>query len=235
MTTTFPYYLRAKRKVLVFKWYQAFRLFWRVKFLRDVMVLRRYLSSGPVLRIYSLSLVMGILSGCDTGVPAPQVYGAIPQFQLLNSEGSPVVKEDLHGKIWIGHLFFSRCPSECPRMFRQLLRLKEEAERKHSKELGILSVSIDPVNDTPAVLAKLRTQYVPTDATWILATGDLASVKAFATVGLKLAAPEDPSLHSARYALIDQHGKLRGFYLSTDDTDISRLHQDIAALHSLSE
>lgn len=230
MTTSSLYHLRAKRKVFVSKRYLASCSSWWAKFLKDFTVLRRYLSSRHIVRIYSLSLVMGILTGCDTEAPAPQVYGSVPQFQLINSEGSPVGRDDLQGKLWIGHLFFSRCPSECPRMFRQLRQLKEEAERKHSKEIGILSVSIDPLNDTPPVLAELRTQYVPTGATWILATGDMTSVKTFATEGLKLAAPEDPSLHSARYVLIDQHGQLRGFYLSTDEGDIGRLSQDIATL-----
>jgi protein SCO1 len=189
--------------------------------------------SRHVSYVRSLLLVMGIFIGCDTATPAPQMYGDIPQFQLVNSEGKPVVNGDLQGKIWVGHLFFSRCPHECPRMFRQLLQLREEVEQKHSVKLGIFSVSIDPLNDTPPVLAEMRIRYVPVDAVWILATGEMSSIKAFATRGLKLAAPEDPSLHSARYALIDQKGQLRGFYLSTDKADMNRLYQDIVALHTL--
>jgi protein SCO1 len=169
--------------------------------------------------ITSLIIIAGF-SGCDTYEP-PTIYGEIGAFSLTSTSEEHITKSSLIGKLWVGHLFFSRCPSECPRMFRQLQALGNLLQEQNV-EVGFLSLS--EVLKEYSVSQNLQSKY------WLLLTGDEKQIRSFATKGLKLAAPEDPSLHSARFVLIDQKGKLRGFYLSTQESDMEKLKRDIVAI-----
>ena len=87
--------------------------------------------------------------------------------------------------------------------------LQRRFRQQLGRDLVLLTVTFDPVHDTPAVLAKYAAQWNADAATWHFLTGaepeiqricQLFGVHAFADEGLM-----DHSLHTV---LIDRQGKL---------------------------
>ena len=53
------------------------------------------------------------------------VWHTVKDFTLTNQEGKTITWADLKGKIVIADLFFTRCPTICPGMTRNMKRLAE--------------------------------------------------------------------------------------------------------------
>ena len=84
----------------------------------------------------------------DTMVP----IGNVPEFRFTTQEGKTLTRDDLKGKVWVVDFFFTRCPGPCPVMSSRMAEISR-ALRK-TKDVRLVSVSIDPTHDTPAVLAE---------------------------------------------------------------------------------
>ena len=76
----------------------------------------------------------------------------VPTFEFVNQEGDTITNKDYSGKVYIVEFFFSTCPSICPIMKDNLIKVQKEF--KDNPDFGIASFTIDPVHDTPEVLAK---------------------------------------------------------------------------------
>jgi protein SCO1/2 len=99
-----------------------------------------------------------------------------------------------------------------------------------------VSISIDPDNDTPAVLRGYAAQYGADTATWSFLTGDAKAIRATAEQGFKIAAEgtADPSkadfgiTHGTQLVLVDRTLHIRGYYPS--DTPLNPLLQAASSL-----
>jgi protein SCO1/2 len=78
------------------------------------------------------------------------VYHQIPSFRFLNQDSVFVSEKDVEGKVYVADFFFTTCPTICPKMKTQMLRIYERY--KDRDEVRIISHSIDPDFDTPNVL-----------------------------------------------------------------------------------
>ena len=78
------------------------------------------------------------------------LYHQIPDFEFINQDSVKITQKDYAGKIYVADFFFTTCPTICPKMKTQMLRIYEKY--KDNPKVGILSHSIDPRHDTPAVL-----------------------------------------------------------------------------------
>src|ERR1044072_5563783 len=74
------------------------------------------------------------------------VYQHLPQFTFTNQDGISISNSDLEGKIVVADFFFITCPTICPVMKREMLRVYEKY--KSNNEVLILSHTIDPDHDT---------------------------------------------------------------------------------------
>jgi protein SCO1/2 len=103
-----------------------------------------------------------------------------------------------------------------------------------------VSFSVDPAHDTPEVLRQYAQAHGAGES-WLFVTGPPRAVHALATNGFKLAAYEvppaeqkaggdGPFLHSAKFVLVDQAGRVRGYYDSTAEEAVGALERDAAAL-----
>ena len=63
----------------------------------------------------------------------------VPDFQFINQDSVAVTKETFEDKIFIVDYFFTSCPTICPKVKQQLLRIEEKFTG--NKQLGFLSVS----------------------------------------------------------------------------------------------
>lgn len=160
---------------------------------------------------------------------------AVADFSLTASDGQPLTRRDLDGQIWIASFFFSTCPGPCFQLNRTVAELTKEYG---PKGVVFVSISVDPENDTPAVLAKYAEKFDADHQSWKLLTGPWEDVHKLATNSFHVSAGsrvDDPAVphevsHSDRLLLVDRTGKVRGTYPATDSARVEMLHRRLNRL-----
>jgi len=154
-----------------------------------------------------------------------------PSFKLTNQDNQPVSDADLKGKAWIVDFVFTRCGGPCPMMTQRMVKL---ARQINAPNVRFVSISVDPANDTPAVLKKYAQDQGATDPRFVFLTGDTAVVYDLAKSGFKVTAlpatGKDPIQHAERFLLFDAKGGLRGIYHSGDDEKMTQIVADANTL-----
>jgi protein SCO1 len=121
------------------------------------------------------------------------VYGSVPDFALTDQTGRPVRRADLEGKVWVTSFIFTSCPDECPLMAAQMAQL--QSDLAHAPELHLVSISVDPEHDIPAVLAHYAERFNADPARWLFLTGDKQAIYRLVRDGFRLGLvdPAEPS------------------------------------------
>jgi len=150
----------------------------------------------------------------------PEVMFTLPaDYALVDHEGRPFTPETLEGQVWIAGFVFTRCPSSCPAVTRAMQDLYERFER-NGIGVKLVSFSVDPEYDTPAVLSAYHDEFATEDDDgWRFVTGDTAVVTRLLEDGFKLGVGDRTEkdglfdiAHSTKLALVDAEGNVRGFY-----------------------
>jgi protein SCO1/2 len=162
--------------------------------------------------------------------------GTVPEFTLANRDGRLVRTADLAGAPWIADFVFTRCMSSCPMLSARMAEL----DRTLPEPLGIrlVSFSVDPAHDTPAVLERYA-RSLAASRRWLFLTGDPAALRSLTRRGFRLAVepggaglavPPEAILHSTRFVLVDAQGTIRGTYQGLDPAALRQLAADARAL-----
>ena len=175
----------------------------------------------------SLILVCFLTAGCVRVAPLP-VLGHVPGFQLISQSGEPFDGKSLDGKIWVADFIYTHCPGPCPRMSAQMRRLQSAVTG--IPDVRLVSFSVDPERDTPAVLAEYAKRYQAQPGLWFFLTGDRNTLDSLDRRAFMLGKVDGSMQHSTRFVLIDRHGSIRGYYGTTEDDPTVRLIVDIRRL-----
>jgi len=102
------------------------------------------------------------------------------------------------------------------------------------REVRLVSISVDPEKDTPAVLQQYAEKFHASPR-WLFATGEKEAIYTLARDGFKLPIADPPAeggmiVHSTRLALVDRAGTVRGFYEGGTADSVGGLVQDIRRL-----
>lgn len=164
----------------------------------------------------------------------PPVLGEVPPFSLVNRDGRTVTRNDLAGAPWIADFVFTRCMSSCPLLSARLARL--DRELPPGAAIRLVSFTVDPTYDTPAVLERYAGSFAASRR-WLFLTGDEWQLRNLSWQGFKLALEPgqgkggvEAILHSTRFALVDADGIIRGSYPALDPDALQRLTADARAL-----
>ena len=138
--------------------------------------------------------------------------GAVPQFELTNHNGKKISNKDYEGKVYVLEFFFSTCPSICPIMNKNMITI--EKEFANEPNFGIVSITINPENDTPEVLKEHAKSLGITSENWNFLTGDLDYIMNLSNKGFNIYAGKNSKVsggfeHSGLFALIDKKGNIR--------------------------
>lgn len=162
------------------------------------------------------------------------VYHTIPDFKFINQEGDTVTAQNLKDKIYVADFFFTTCPTICPVMKKQMLKVYDKI--KGQPDVAILSHTIDPQHDTPAVLKQYASDLGVKDAKqWMFVTGEREKIYDIGEHHYLVVAGADSTapggyIHSGAFILIDKEKRVRGMYNGTDDEGTKRLLADIERL-----
>jgi len=161
------------------------------------------------------------------------VYHQIPSFRFLNQDSVVVSEKDVEGKVYVADFFFTTCPTICPKMKTQMLRIYERY--KDRDEVRIISHSIDPDFDTPNVLKDYATRLQVKAPKWNLLTGDKAAIYTLGQKSYMVSAQEDPNeaggfVHSGAFILVDKNRHVRGIYDGTVEAEVNHLLEDMEIL-----
>ena len=152
-------------------------------------------------------------------------YGVVPAFRLTNQNGQHFGSAELTGQIWIADFVFTSCRGPCPMVSSRF------AEMQHPLEgtgVHLVTVSVDPETDTPAVLRDYASRLHADPARWDFLTGEKSAVYNLTRDGFKLAVVEGAGdegqlVHSTRAALVDRRGTIRGYFDLTAPDGITTL------------
>jgi len=153
----------------------------------------------PLLLALAVALVVAV--GAATWIvadalrpPAPpragglDVYGAVPPFALVDQAGRRVTREDLLGHVSVVDFMYTDCTDVCEMTSGRLASLLRELGG--AGDLRVVSISVDPEHDTPAVLAAYAQRH-GADPRWRLLTGPRLDIACLARRGFHLDIGDD--------------------------------------------
>ena len=169
--------------------------------------------------------------------------GPAPKFSLINQFNQPVTNETYKGKVYLVEFFFSTCPTICPLMNENMIKIQNHFEG--NPNFGIVSITINPEHDTPEVL-KAHTEHLGiNNPTWNFLSGEKNYIFDLANKGFNIYAGQNKDVdggfeHSGLFALIDKNGNIRSrkdtfgnpivYYDGLEEAGVLALQQDIKVL-----
>ncbi len=150
----------------------------------------------------------------------------IANFSFTNQNGKIITQKEYENTIYVADFFFTTCPTICPKMTNNMVWLQNQL--KKYPNIKLLSFSVTPDIDTPAVLKKYALEKGVDDTRWNLVTGDKSAIYYLARksyLAVKTGKPEElyDMVHTENFILIDKNKRIRGFY---DGTNLDRPSED---------
>ena len=165
-----------------------------------------------------------------------------PDFLLTNQDSILISNDDMIGKVYVLEFFFTRCPDICIEMNQNMKLLDEEFGDYN--DFGIISITIDPNNDTPSILKKYSESLDVKSQNWHFLTGEKEYIYDLANIGFNIFANQNSNFiggfeHQGYFALVDKDGYIRSrkdnfgnpimYYLGIND--INAIQQGIGMLN----
>lgn len=165
-------------------------------------------------------------------VDGDTVYHSIPDFKFIDQDSNIITNETFAGKVYVADFFFTSCPSICPKVKKEELRLYEKY--KTDPRIKFLSVSIDTRRDTVGRLHLYAKNLGVSSSIWHFVTGDKRRIFKIAN-DYFVSAIEDPGTpggfdHSGRLILVDKDRHIRAFCNGTVTEEVDGFMDQIDRL-----
>ena len=209
------------------------RFFWVMGILSTAIVLLffRALKPAPVLPIYQPVMVDPVL--VDESIQYVKKYHRIGAFSFTNQNNENITDKDYDGYIYVADFFFTTCPSICPIMTDNMVYLQSLLAAY--PDVKLLSFSVTPNIDTPAVLKQYAVEKGVDDRRWNMLTGNKKDIyklarKSYLVVQEDGNGDEHDMIHTENFVLIDTKRRIRGYYDGTDINSVKKILNDIKIL-----
>jgi protein SCO1/2/putative membrane protein len=154
-------------------------------------------------------------------------------FRLTERSGRAISDADLADRVWVAAFIFTHCPLSCPRITSVMKGLQDKLA---GTNVQLVSISVDPARDTPAVLATYARTFGADPDRWWFLTGQRDDVVRLSVERFKLGLAVTPEsdqnegaeaiTHSDRLVLVDRANRVARYYDSNDAADVARLVTD---------
>ncbi len=165
----------------------------------------------------------------DSGLPVVPEFDPsglkVGPFDLVDQHGQPFDTASLGGHVYVVDFFFTACPVQCPKLSQAFERLQHTLG---DRGLRLLSVSVDPVNDTQEALQRYARKYNAKPSQWTFLTGERQEIERVAHEVFRV--PLQDRLHTEKFILVNRQGEIAGFYQGLDEQSVQELEQRAAEL-----
>ena len=189
----------------------------------------------PAVTVAGLAIAtsLALLARAMRPAPPMPVYGHVPTLALVDAQNRPFTDAALRGHVTVVDFIFTHCTASCPRLTARMGELQDRLAKAGSGT-RLVSISVDPDEDTPDVLAKYAAGAHADPARWSFVTGPAADVEKAVVAGFKVAASreakgagESEVVHGDWFVLIDGSGDIRGYYPTTTTAELDALWSDL--------
>ena len=149
----------------------------------------------------------------ESGGPRLREGDQMPLFTLTNQDGERITRDTFRGEPFVLTFVFTRCPipNFCPRMsnnFSELQRAIESGQGTLAK-LRLLSITLDPAFDTPAILKQYAKAHDADPKIWNFVTGGSSEIDALTHAFSVFVQSEGGTIsHGLATALVDKDGNI---------------------------
>jgi protein SCO1 len=161
------------------------------------------------------------------------LWHQVKNISFTNQLGQRVSLDDLKGKVIVLDFFFTRCPSICPGLARNMKKL-QDAFVKNPDIVQFISISVDPLHDSVPQLRKFADRFEANHDSWWFVQGDKKEINDFAFSEIKASIADSEVdtafIHTENFFLLDSSRVVRGWYNGFDTTDLAMLARDIPTL-----
>jgi protein SCO1/2 len=136
---------------------------------------------------------------------------AVPDFTLAGWGNRPTSLSQFAGRVVALNFVYTRCPlpDYCFRLSNNLAQLQKRFSDRLGKDLILVTITFDPVHDTPAVMANYAHIWNADMKSWHFLTGSPADVQRVCGLfGVASWQDEGILTHSLHTVVIDRSGKL---------------------------
>jgi len=165
-------------------------------------------------------ITVTLIRPCTRRIPdPPPVLGELPAFSLTDQDGKDFGSADLRGNVYVVTFFFTSCVTICPKVLKAAKALQDRYKRAEL-DIRLVSITVDPENDSPARLRKFGEEYGADFSSWTFLTGSRPELESLIVDGFKTYMGEreegaDGLMdigHGSRFVLVDEAGGVRGHY-----------------------
>jgi protein SCO1 len=196
-----------------------------------------FAATGLVLSVTGLILVArrnADPSGSRLLAPALCVGLQVPAFAMVNQDGVTTTQEALVGRVTVLDFVFTNCPFVCPGM---MIAMQDLSDALNGTAVRFMSISVDPVHDTPERLREYAGQHGADLAHWSFLTGEMATIERIVREALQFELQPDPAreiaandgskmaniIHPGKLILVGPDLRVLGLYDPNDPEQMQRL------------
>jgi protein SCO1 len=158
-------------------------------------------------------------------------------FSLVDSDGQAVTRSELDGKILVVDFLFTSCSLTCPIVNRQMAQVQQQTTNQ--PDIKLVSITVDPRDDTPAVLKKYGQSFGADTNRWLFLTGEKTELYGLIAKSFLAQDLNDPFSympgnfsHTERIAIVDTQGNLRGYFDGLNQYTANAVVEEIAKLRN---
>lgn len=161
------------------------------------------------------------------------VYHTIADFQFVNQDSALVTNATFEDKVYVTDFFFTSCPTICPIMKQQMLRIY--AAYEDNPQVALLSHTIDPKYDTVALLRDFADRLGVSSDKWYFVTGEQDEIyeigeKSYLSVMAEEEGAPGGYIHSGAIILVDKDRRIRSVMDGTVPEQVDVMISDIQRL-----
>ncbi len=167
--------------------------------------------------------------------PELAVLSILPEYRFVDENGKTFGSHELKGKVYVANFMFTSCTTFCPKLLVDVQKVQHRM-RGVIDRAAIVSFTVDPETDTPAVLFARARELKANPFVWRFLSSSIEETKKLLVEGFKvpvgdkeIAGSVMEVAHSNKLVLVDQAGRVRGYY-NTDKDSVNQLMIDMGLL-----
>jgi protein SCO1 len=187
-----------------------------------------------------MMVLMAALGGCGSKEDVEASFPMsveVDELEAVNQDGAKVRLSDLNqDKIMIADFIFTNCDTVCLPMTANMAKLQSEIKRAGLEDdVQLVSISIDPEQDTPETLTEYSKRHSADYSNWTFLTGySREEIETFANVSFKTPAAKvegsNQFVHATSFFLVSESGTLLNKYEGVSDPPFEDIIEDIGKL-----